>query len=153
MRRNLRLFVLIREKVESPVVCRCHYKGSTFFQRPWVLARPRFETATSCSADRLPPNWAKQAAVEKKRLYSLNSKLVSVTFHVIYSHGCDGGRRWMHRRAIVTAKFFSFMHRQPIGHLTVIDGNEARADFVLIWLFLLYYLNHYFFETNEHMNK
>ena len=59
----------------------------------------------------------------------------------------------MHRRAIVTAKFSSFMHRQPIGHFTVIDGNEARADFVLILLFLLYYLNHYFFETNEHMNK
>ena len=59
----------------------------------------------------------------------------------------------MHRRAIVTAKFSSFMHRQPIGHFTVIDGNEARADFVLIELFLLYYLNHYFLETNEHMNK
>ena len=70
--------------------------------------------------------------LKKKRLYSLNSKLVSVTFHVISSHGCGGGRRWMHRRAIVTAKFSSFMHRQPIGHFIVIDGNEARADFVLI---------------------
>ena len=79
----------------------------------------------------LPTELSRQR-LKNKRLYSLNSKLVSVTFHVISSHGCGVGRRWMHRRAIVTAKFSSFMHRQPIGHFTVIDGKEARADFVLI---------------------
>ena len=34
-------------RLESLIVCWCHYKGSTFFSvilRPWVLARPRFKT-------------------------------------------------------------------------------------------------------------
>ena len=37
--------------LESLSICRCHYKGSTFFlviSRPCVLVRPRFESATSC---------------------------------------------------------------------------------------------------------
>ena len=53
-------------RLESRTICRCHYKGSTFFsviQRPWVLARTGFEPATSHSADRRSPNWANQAAV------------------------------------------------------------------------------------------
>ena len=70
--------------------------------------------------------------MKKKKIVFLELQASKRDIHVISSHGCGGGRRWMHRRAIVTAKFSSFMHRQPIGHFTVIDGNEARADFVLI---------------------
>ena len=53
-------------RLESLTICRCHYKGSTFFsviQRHWVLVRLGFEPATSRSADRHSPNWATQAAV------------------------------------------------------------------------------------------
>ena len=53
-------------RLESLTICRCRYKGSTFFsviQRPWVLVRTGFEPATSHSADRRSPNWANQAAV------------------------------------------------------------------------------------------
>ena len=39
--------------------------------------------------------------------------------------GCTEGR-------LSQTNFFSFMHRQPIGHFTVIDGNEARVELVLI---------------------
>ena len=52
-------------RLESLIICRCHYKGSNFFsviQRPWVLVRSGFEPSTSCSADRRSPNWANQAA-------------------------------------------------------------------------------------------
>ena len=45
-------------------VCRCRYKGSTFFsviQRPWVLVWLGFEPVASRSADRRSPNWANQA--------------------------------------------------------------------------------------------
>ena len=53
-------------RLESLTICRCHYKGSTFFsviQRPSVLVRPGFEPATSRSADRCSTNWANQTAV------------------------------------------------------------------------------------------
>ena len=56
-------------RLESQTICRCHYKGSTFFSvilRPWVLVRLGFESATSLSADRRSPNWAKQAAAQSK---------------------------------------------------------------------------------------
>ena len=49
--------------LESVAVCRCHYKGSTFFsviKRPWVLVRTGFEPATSRPADRRSANWANQ---------------------------------------------------------------------------------------------
>ena len=59
LRRDLQFFVLIREgSVESLNICRCNYKGSTFFsiiQRPWALVRPGFKPVTSCSADRHLP--------------------------------------------------------------------------------------------------
>ena len=48
-------------RLESLTVCRCHYKGSTFFSvilRPLVLARPWFEPVTSPSEDRRSPKWA-----------------------------------------------------------------------------------------------
>ena len=65
-RRGLRFFVIIRVNwKDSVTICRCHYKGSTFFSvilRPWVLVRPGLEPATSHSADRRTP-WANQAAV------------------------------------------------------------------------------------------
>ena len=64
LRRDLQFFVLIREG--SLNICRCNYKGSTFFsiiQRPWALVRPGFKPVTSCSADRHSSNWANQAAV------------------------------------------------------------------------------------------
>ena len=64
--RDLQFFVLIRVNWKvSVTICRCHYKGGTFFSailRPWVLIRPRLEPATSRSADRRTP-WANQAAV------------------------------------------------------------------------------------------
>ena len=67
LRRDLQFFVLIREgSVESLNICRCNYKGSTFFsiiQRPWALVRPGFKPVTSCSADRHSSNWANQAVV------------------------------------------------------------------------------------------
>ena len=53
-------------RLESLTVCRCHYKGSTFFSfilRPWVLVQPGFKPATSCSADWCSPNWANKVAV------------------------------------------------------------------------------------------
>ena len=53
-------------RLESLTICRCHYKGSTFFSvilRPWVLVRLGFGPATSRSGDRRSPNWANQAAV------------------------------------------------------------------------------------------
>ena len=53
-------------RLESLTICRCHYKGSTFFSvtlRPWVLVQPGFEPATSRSADRHSPNWANYKAV------------------------------------------------------------------------------------------
>ena len=53
-------------RLESLTVCRCHYKGSTFFSvisKPWVLVRPEFEPSTSGLADRRSPNWTNQAAV------------------------------------------------------------------------------------------
>ena len=53
-------------RLESLTVCRCHYKGSTFFSvilRTWVFVRPGFEPVTARSADRKSPNWANQAAV------------------------------------------------------------------------------------------
>ena len=55
--------------LEGLTVCRCHYKGTTFFsiiESPWVLVRPGFEPVTSRSADRRPPNWANQAAANLK---------------------------------------------------------------------------------------
>ena len=51
-------------RLESLIICRCHYKGSTFFSvilRPWVLVRAGFEPATCRSADQHSPNWANQA--------------------------------------------------------------------------------------------
>ena len=39
-------------RLESLTICRCHYKGSTFFSvilRPWVLVQPGFEPLTSRS--------------------------------------------------------------------------------------------------------
>ena len=51
-------------RLESLIICRCHYKGSTFFSlilRPWVLVRAGFEPATCRSADQRSPNWANQA--------------------------------------------------------------------------------------------
>ena len=56
-------------RLESLTVCRCHYKGTTFFsviERPWVLVRPGFEPVTSRSADRRFPKWANQAAANLK---------------------------------------------------------------------------------------
>ena len=50
-------------RLESLTVCRCHYKGSTFFSvilRPWVLVQLGFEPVNSRSADRRSPNWANQ---------------------------------------------------------------------------------------------
>ena len=50
-------------RLESLIICRCHYKGSTFFSvilRPWVLVRAGFEPATCRSADQHSPNWANQ---------------------------------------------------------------------------------------------
>ena len=48
-------------RLESLTVCRCHYKGSTFW--PWVFVRPGFQPATSSSADQCFSDWAKQVAV------------------------------------------------------------------------------------------
>ena len=66
VRRDLRFFVIIRVNwKDSVTICRCHYKGSTFFAvilRPWVLVRTGLEPATSRSADRCT-FWANQAAV------------------------------------------------------------------------------------------
>ena len=66
VRRDVQFFVLIRVNWKVSVsICRCHYKGSTFFSailRPWVLLWPGLEPATSRSADRRTP-WANQAAV------------------------------------------------------------------------------------------
>ena len=52
-------------RLESLTICRCYYKGSTFFSviRPWVLVRPGFEPATSRSADWCSPNRANQMVV------------------------------------------------------------------------------------------
>ena len=53
-------------RLESLIIWRSCYKGSTFFSvtsRPWVLVRQGFEPATSRSADRRSPNWANQATV------------------------------------------------------------------------------------------
>ena len=53
-------------RLECLTFCRCHCKGSTFSSvilRPWVLVQPRFEPATTCSADRHLPNWAHWAMV------------------------------------------------------------------------------------------
>ena len=65
VRRDLRFFVVIRVNWKvSVTICRCHYKGSTFFSvilRSWVLVRPGSEPATSRLADRRTP-WANQAA-------------------------------------------------------------------------------------------
>ena len=47
-------------RLESLTVCRCHCKGSTFW--PWVFVWPRFDPATSSSADQCFPNWANQVA-------------------------------------------------------------------------------------------
>ena len=44
------VFLPYPRRLESVTICRCHYKGSTFFSiiwRPWVLVRPRFEPVTS----------------------------------------------------------------------------------------------------------
>ena len=52
--------------LESPTVCRCYYKGSTFSSvvyRPWVLVWPGFEPRASRSADRHFSHWANRAAV------------------------------------------------------------------------------------------
>ena len=53
-------------RLESPTICRCHYKDSTFSSvilRPWVLVRQGFELKTSRSAGRRSPNWPNRAAV------------------------------------------------------------------------------------------
>ena len=53
-------------RLECLTFCRCHCRGSTFSSvilRPWVLVQPRFEPATTCSADRHLPNWAHWAMV------------------------------------------------------------------------------------------
>ena len=68
-------------RLESLTVCRCHYKGSTFFsfiQRPWVLVRPGFEPVTSRSADRRSPNWANQAAVKRLKQVFIFSSMYNV---------------------------------------------------------------------------
>ena len=54
-------------RLERLTICRCHYKGSTFSSviwRPWVIVRPRFEPATSCTAVWCSTNWANWPAVE-----------------------------------------------------------------------------------------
>ena len=56
-------------RLESLTVCRCLYKGSTFFSvisRPWVLGQPGFEPMASHSADWHLSNWANLAAVNNK---------------------------------------------------------------------------------------
>ena len=53
-------------RLECLTFCRCHCRGSTFSSvilRPQVLVQPRFEPATTCSADRHLPNWAHWAMV------------------------------------------------------------------------------------------
>ena len=63
VRRDLQFFISFLRRLESLTICKCHYKGgiSQFFffsviQRPWVVVRTGFETATSSSADRRSPN-------------------------------------------------------------------------------------------------
>ena len=85
------VFLPYPRRLESLTICRCHYKGSTFFWViwiPWVLVRPGFEPATSRSADRCSPNWATQAAVDvrcSKRL-CLSSPILLITLSMPY-HG------------------------------------------------------------------
>ena len=43
MRWDLRFTVLYPRRLESPTICRCNYKGRTFYSvilKPWVLVRP-----------------------------------------------------------------------------------------------------------------
>jgi len=53
-------------RLECLAICRCHSRDSTLFSsvilRPWVLVRPGFEPATSCSADRRLTSWANRTA-------------------------------------------------------------------------------------------
>ena len=53
------------KRLESLTICRCHYKGSTFFSviwSPWVVVWLGFEPTTFHSANCRSPNWANQAA-------------------------------------------------------------------------------------------
>ena len=90
------LFRPYPRRLESLTICRCHYKGSTFFWViwiPWVLVRPGFEPATSRSADRCSPNWANQAAVDvrcSKRL-CLSSPILLITLSMPYHGRCTIG--------------------------------------------------------------
>ena len=49
-----RVYCMYPRRLESLMVCRCHYKGSTFssvIRTPWVLVRLGFEPVGFCSAD------------------------------------------------------------------------------------------------------
>ena len=56
-------------------------------------------------------------------------------------------------------KRFTYERQVSIGHVTVIGGNEAGVDIVLIQPFLLYYVNHVFlietgiFKHNFHKKR
>ena len=61
VRQDLWFYSPYPRRLESIIICRCHYKDSTFSSvilRPWVLVQPGFKLTTSCSADRRSPNWA-----------------------------------------------------------------------------------------------
>ena len=82
-----------QRRLESLTVCKCHYKGSTFFsviKRPWVLVRPGFEPVTSRSADRRSPNWANQSA------YSLSQVPTLLT------HSAGAGAKVLHVRILLS---------------------------------------------------
>ena len=56
-------------RLESLTVCRCHYKGSTFFSvmlKTLRVGRPGFAPVTSRSADRRFPNRANQIEIGKR---------------------------------------------------------------------------------------
>ena len=70
------------KRLESLTICRCNYKGNTFYSvilRPWVLVRAGFEFMTSHTVVWYSTNWAYQP-------YDANSSF----FGFIYSWASKG---------------------------------------------------------------
>ena len=118
-------------RLESLTICRCHYKGSTFFSviwRPWVLGR-QFEPATSRSADRRSPKWANQAAVKKivmgkrNRCAVFNMDVIMIAFFP----------KNMQRSSLFARKARVNTERVPPGHpITLLKSNKFNMAAVSV---------------------
>ena len=122
-------------RLESLMVYRCHYKGSTLFSvilSPWVLVRQGFEPATSHSADRRSPNWAyNQAAVKLYINIQISNALL---FHSTQENYISNLQNIHYYFCLTTSIFkllFTCKDTRNSGHETLYSSNGHSSLLIL----------------------